>query len=111
MHTPYRLMPSGTPLALVAACGLALGWSAKKGILGKRVYNDSGENVGRVEDLNVNPDRKVSYVIVGAGGFIGIGRHDVAVPIGQIRQQDGRFLMAGAKAGLVKARRPVAALP
>jgi hypothetical protein len=132
MNTPYRLKPTRTTLAFVAlfaACGLALpltataqvagstptsvtvletsqlalGWSAKKSILGKTVYNDSGQKVGRVEDLIVNPDRNVSYVIVGAGGFIGIGRHDVAVPISQIRQQDGRFLMAGATKDSVKA--------
>lgn len=138
MNTPYRLKPTSTTLALFALfafCGLALpltaaaqvagstptsvtvletsqlalGWSAKKSILGKTVYNDSGQKVGRVEDLIVNPDRNVSYVIVGAGGFIGIGRHDVAVPISQIRQQDGRFLMADAEARLSEMKQAGAA--
>src|SRR5205085_2724840 len=30
---------------------VALGWSAKKQILGRMVYNEAGENVGKVEDL------------------------------------------------------------
>src|SRR5256885_15178097 len=29
---------------------LALGWSVKKGILGKTVYNDAGTKIGKVQD-------------------------------------------------------------
>lgn len=39
---------------------------------------------------------------MGAGGFIGIGRHDVAIPIGQLQDQGGRIVMAGATKGIVK---------
>ena len=63
---------------------LAMGWSVKKSILGKAVYNDHNQKVGPVEDLIISPDRNLSYAIVGAGGFIGIGRHDVAIPVSQI---------------------------
>jgi hypothetical protein len=49
-----------------------------------------------VEDLIIAPDRSVSYVIVGAGGFVGIGRHDVAVPVTQIQEKAGKLVMAGA---------------
>jgi len=82
---------------------LAMGWSAKKSILGKTVYNESGDKVGKVEDLIVSPDRNVSFLIVGAGGFIGIGRHDVAVPVSQVTSQSGRLVMAGATKDIVKA--------
>jgi hypothetical protein len=37
---------------------VALGWSAKKQILDKDVYNDSNEKVGEVEDLIVAPDKR-----------------------------------------------------
>ena len=36
---------------------LATGWSAKKQILGKGVYNDAGEKVGEINDLIVTPDK------------------------------------------------------
>ena len=49
-----------------------------------------------MEDLIIAPDRSVSYVIVGAGGFIGIGRHDVAIPVTQIQEKAGRLVMSGA---------------
>ena len=82
---------------------LAMGWSVKKTLLGKTVYNEAGKKVGKVEDLIVAPDRNVSFVIVGAGGFVGIGRHDVAVPVTQIQDQAGRLVMAGATPESVKA--------
>ena len=81
---------------VVESTQIALGWSAKKSLLGKTLYNDAGQKVGRVQDLIVSPDQRVSYLIVGAGGFVGIDRHDVAVPVAQIQEQAGKLVMAGA---------------
>ena len=81
----------------------AMGWSAKKSILGKSVYSDAGVKIGKVADLIIAPDKNVSYLIVGAGGFIGIGSYDVAVPVSQIRSQEGRLVMAGATQATLKA--------
>lgn len=67
--------------AVIESTRLAMGWSVKKTLMGKTVYNEAGQKVGKVEDLIIAPDRNLSYVIVGAGGFIGIGRHDVAIPV------------------------------
>jgi sporulation protein YlmC with PRC-barrel domain len=82
---------------------LAMGWSVKKTLMGKTIYNDTGQKVGKVDDLIISPDKKVSYVIVGAGGFIGIGRHDVAIPVNQIQDQSGKLVMAGATKESIKA--------
>lgn len=84
------------------ATQVAMGWSVKKSILGKTVYNDAGEKVGKVEDLIISPRQNVSYFIVGAGGFVGIGRHDVAVPVAQFSEQGGKILMAGATKDTIK---------
>lgn len=81
----------------------ATGWSVKKTLLGKTVYNDAGVKVGKVDDLIISPDRNVSYVIVGAGGFVGIGRHDVAIPVAQIQDKAGTLVMAGATKESIKA--------
>jgi sporulation protein YlmC with PRC-barrel domain len=85
---------------------LAVGWSVKKTLMGKTVYNEAGQKVGKVEDLIISPDKAVSYVIVGAGGFIGIGRHDVAVPITQIQDTAGKLVMAGATKDTIKGMAP-----
>ena len=83
------------------------GWSAKRQVLGKMIYNDSGEAIGRVDDIIVAPDKAVSYAIIGAGGFLGMGRHDVAIPVSQFKQQDdGKFVLAGATKDALKAMPP-----
>ena len=90
-------------VTVTAMTQLAMGWSVKKTLLGKTIYNEAGEKVGKVDDLIISPDRDVSYVIVGAGGFIGIGRHDVAIPVNQIKNQAGKLVMAGATKDMIKA--------
>lgn len=82
---------------------IATGWSVKKTLLGKTIYNDAGAKVGKVDDLIISPDNNVSYVIVGAGGFVGIGRHDVAIPVMKIQDQAGKLVMAGATKDTIKA--------
>src|SRR5690349_20653136 len=55
------------------------GWSAKRSFLGKAVYNENNQKVGTITDLIVAPDTSLAYVVIGAGGFVGLGRHNVAV--------------------------------
>ena len=79
-----------------------MGWSAKKQILGKPVYNEKNEKVGAIDDIIVTPERAVSYVIVGAGGFVGVGRHDVAIAVERLRSEEGKFVLPGATKEAVK---------
>jgi len=79
------------------------GWSAKRQILGQSVYNDKNERVGQVEDIIIAPDKAVSYAIVGAGGFLGLGKHDVAIPVNQFKVKDGKLVLAGATKETLKA--------
>jgi sporulation protein YlmC with PRC-barrel domain len=82
---------------------LANGWSAKKQILGKDVYNDKNEKLGQVYDIIIAPDRAVSYGIVAAGGFLGIAKHDVAIPANQFKMQEGKIVLPGATKDAIKA--------
>ncbi len=90
-------------VSITESTQIATGWSVKKTLLGKTVYNETGQKVGKVEDLIVAPSHDVSYVIVGAGGFVGIGRHDVAIPVSRIQDQGGKLVMAGATKEGIKA--------
>lgn len=90
-------------VSVVESTQLAMGWSVKKTLLDKTIYNEAGDKVGKVVDLIISPDKNVSYVIVGAGGFIGIGRHDVAIPVMQIQEKAGKLVMPGATKDMVKA--------
>jgi len=75
---------------------IALGWSAKKQILGKPVYNDKDEKVGDVDDLIIAPDSSVSYAIIGVGGFLGLGERQVAIPVNRFKNAEGRIVFPGA---------------
>ena len=81
----------------------AAGWSVHKSILGKVLYNDAGEKIGTIEDVIIAPDRKISFLIVRAGGFIGIGRHDVAIPFSQIMEKGDKLTLPGATKETIKA--------
>jgi hypothetical protein len=83
---------------------VASGWSAKKQILGQTVFNDAGEKVGKVDDLIIAPDKSVSFAIVGAGGFVGLNRHDVAVAVDHFTlRDDGAIELPGASKAAIKA--------
>lgn len=92
-----------TGVSITESTQIALGWSVKKSLLGKTVYNEAGQKVGKVEDIIISPDKSVSYVIIGAGGFIGMGRHNVAIPVTQVQDQAGKLVMPGATKDMIKA--------
>ncbi len=85
---------------------VALGWSAKRTVLGQPVYNDKDEKVGTIEDIIIAPDKGISYAIVGAGGFLGLGTHDVAVPVSKFKLVDKKLVLAGATKESLKASPP-----
>ena len=95
---------SPPPIAGTATLGVtqaemrlvALGWSAKQKILNKPVYNTKGERIGSIEDIIVSPDRTVSFAILGVGGFLGINKRDVAIPVTQLKQEGDRLILPGA---------------
>ncbi len=49
-----------------------------------------------VDDLIISPDKKLTYAIIGAGGFLGMGKHDVAIPVSQINEVNGKLELKGA---------------
>ena len=82
---------------------VAKGWSTERQVLGKLVYNDNNEKIGAIDDVIFAPDKSASYAIIGAGGFLGIGKHDVAIPVSRFTEVDGKFVVAGATKAALKA--------
>jgi hypothetical protein len=96
-------MDSAVRLTLDALTGVTVGTSAKDEIIGKHVYNDQGEKVGLVEDVLIAPDYTASYGIVGVGGFLGMGRYSVAVPVEFFQKNaDDDWVLNGATKDLLK---------
>ncbi len=57
-------------------------------LIGKTVYTseaDDGELVGEINDLVIGEDGSVEAVVLGVGGFLGIGEKDVAVNFEDVR--------------------------
>ena len=48
-------------------------------LIGLNVYNDADEKLGDVNELIIDRHGKVSAVIIGVGGFLGMGAKPVAV--------------------------------
>ena len=75
---------------------IARGWSAKKQILDKSVYNDKNDKVGDVDDLIIAPDSSISYAIIGVGGVLGLGERQVVIPVNRLKHSEGRLVLPGA---------------
>ena len=71
-------------------------------LIGKMLYNGTGENaesIGDVNDIVLSPNGEAEAVVVGVGGFLGIGEKDVAVDFERITwaERDGtRWLTTNA---------------
>lgn len=63
-------------------------------LIGENVYNGTGEdaqNIGEVTDLVVSPEGEIQAIVVGVGGFLGIGQKAVALEYALVQwhEQDG----------------------
>ncbi|MCG7392475.1 PRC-barrel domain-containing protein [Microvirga sp. ACRRW] len=53
-------------------------------LIGTRVVSTNNESIGDINDVIVDRNAQVMAVVVGVGGFLGIGEKDVAVPFGSL---------------------------
>ncbi|MET1113568.1 MAG: PRC-barrel domain-containing protein [Comamonas sp.] len=111
--------PAAAPVAGRAPLGVTVieleavvvGWSAKRDLIGKTVVNDKNEKLGTVDDLIISPSKSstthaASFVIIGVGGFLGIGKQEVAIPMEQLKLQNKQLTLPGATKDVVKAMPP-----
>jgi sporulation protein YlmC with PRC-barrel domain len=70
-------------------------WRASK-LVGLNVYNDKNESVGSINDLLTDKSGNIKAVVLGVGGFLGVGEHLVAVPWDKIKFVDQPVAYAGA---------------
>ncbi|NML35225.1 PRC-barrel domain-containing protein [Paraburkholderia antibiotica] len=75
---------------------LLKGWSVRRALVDEPVYNDLNDKIGSIYDVIIAPDRKASYAVVSVGGFLGIGKHYVAIPVDHFQIRDGNLFLAGA---------------
>ncbi|MDH6234161.1 sporulation protein YlmC with PRC-barrel domain [Mesorhizobium soli] len=77
-------------------------------LIGETVYNGTGEdaqNIGKVKDLVISPNGAVESLVIGVGGFLGLGEKNVAVNYGdadQAEQNGKRWLVVNASRDQLK---------
>src|SRR6195256_5499433 len=59
-------------------------WRASK-LVGVNVYNEANEKIGDINDVILDKSGKVANVILGVGGFLGMGEHYVAVAFEKLK--------------------------
>jgi hypothetical protein len=64
-----------------AAAGL---WQGSK-LIGLNVYNNNNEKIGDIKQLMVNKSGQIDTVVIGVGGFLGMGERDVAVKFSELK--------------------------
>ena len=59
-------------------------WRASK-MMGLDIYNEQNDKLGDINDIILDKDGKVLGYVVGVGGFLGMGEHDILVEPSKIK--------------------------
>jgi len=79
-----RAAPAANAPPAEAKMALKGNWRASK-LMGLNVYNEANEKLGDVNELLVDKSGKISTVVIGIGGFLGMGEHDIAVSMEKLK--------------------------
>src|SRR3954469_21852562 len=62
-------------------------WRASK-LKGLDVYNEQNEKLGDISEILLDKSGKVEGVVIGVGGFLGMGQHDIKVEMSKLKFVD-----------------------
>jgi sporulation protein YlmC with PRC-barrel domain len=62
-------------------------WRSSK-LKGLNVYNEQNEKLGDISELLIEKSGKVEGVVIGVGGFLGMGEHDIKVDMSKLKFVD-----------------------
>jgi sporulation protein YlmC with PRC-barrel domain len=74
---------------------LATGWRASD-IMGAKVYDDMGNDIGKLEEMIITDSGTVPYAVVSVGGFLGIDAHHVVVAVSALELVGDKLTLHGA---------------
>jgi sporulation protein YlmC with PRC-barrel domain len=81
---------------------LATGWRATD-VIGARVFNDAGEDIGKIQDMIITDAGTVPYAVVSVGGFLGMDAHHVVVAAAALELVGDKLTLHGATKESLKA--------
>jgi hypothetical protein len=59
-------------------------WRASK-LIGVKIYNEQNDRLGDINEIVMDQNGKTLGYVVGVGGFLGMGEHDIFVEPGKIK--------------------------
>src|SRR5262245_4087052 len=62
-------------------------WRSSK-LIGLSVYNNQNEKLGDISEILLDKSGKVDGVVIGVGGFLGMGKHDIKVDMSKLKFVD-----------------------
>ena len=86
---------TAAPLAASDTSSFKGNWRSSK-LVGLNVYNDSNESLGSINDLLADKSGNIKAVVIGVGGFLGVGEHLVAVPFDKVKFVEEPIAYTGA---------------
>lgn len=86
INAPAEVTPSTgvTVQGNAAMPGVGVGQLGAEELVGRDVIDPEGNDVGEVADLILGADQKITHVLVGVGGFLGIGERTVAIQLDEL---------------------------
>jgi len=73
-------------------------WRSSK-LIGLNVYNDQDEKLGAISEILLEKSGKVDFVVIGVGGFLGIGQQDIMVEMSKLKFVDEPVRISTATTG------------
>ncbi|WP_166304482.1 PRC-barrel domain-containing protein [Bradyrhizobium sp. 2S1] len=92
-----KMSPAASTTSTTSPASYQGNWRASK-VVGLSVYNDKNESVGSINDLLMDKDGAIKVVVIGVGGFLGVGEHLVAVPLDKVKFASEPVAYTGAAA-------------
>jgi sporulation protein YlmC with PRC-barrel domain len=88
---------ANTPPAASSDSSFQGNWRTSK-LVGLNVYNDNNENLGSINDLLADKSGSIKAVVIGVGGFLGVGTQLIAVPFDKVKFVNEPVAYTGAAA-------------
>lgn len=76
--------PAATTTMTTTKSTMSGNWRASK-MMGLDIYNEQNEKLGDVNEILLDSTGKVAGYVVGVGGFLGMGEHDIMVEPSKIK--------------------------
>ncbi|WP_322043470.1 PRC-barrel domain-containing protein [Paraburkholderia sp. J67] len=91
--------PQSIAVQRLATVQSGTGFRASK-LVGSDVYDNQGNKIGSIDDIVLESPNDGAFAILSVGGFLGMGKHFVAVPFNDLQISAKQIVLPADKASL-----------